>query len=139
MASRARGRVDAVPSGWRNTSSQPSGPRYFAEDFFSASPVLTVARPKPIKKVDFAAQPHIVFVVESGADEFTIGNRWPDGSSKASFHKERLFSPRRRSRRKRRHPVEAEVLAHARALDLMLGKEFPLPEARLSFHDGRRP
>ena len=83
-----------------------------------------------IKKVNFASQPHLIFVFESGADEFAFDNQWPDGSRKLSFHMETSYRPRRSSRRERWRPFEGEeVLAHARALDLMRGRQLRLPEA----------
>ena len=100
---------------------------------------MAANRPKSIKKVDFAAQPHLILVFESGSDEFTFDNRWPDGSPKVSCHKEKLFIPRRRRRSNWCSPIEDEVIAHARALDLLRGQELPLPAARLLFHDGRQP
>ena len=51
----------------------------------------------------------------------------------------RLFEPRKKSPRKRGHLAEEEVLSHSRALDLLSGKQLPLPEARIMCYDVRRP
>ena len=119
MALQVRAYAAVAASGVRTISSELAGPRFFAEGLFSAAPALAV--PMPAKTVDLIMQPHMVFEVEAGADEFNFDNAWPDGSPKASFHKERLFHLGRSSRREWWHPIEGEILAHARALDLMRG------------------
>ena len=91
MASRARRDAAVAASGVCSVSSGLSGPRFFAEDLFLAAPA--VAATMPNKKVIFNLMPDMVFVFESGADEFTFDNTWPDGSPKTSFHKKRLSHP----------------------------------------------
>ena len=45
------------------------------------------------KVIKFAPTPELILVLESGADEFTLDNTWPDGAPKASHHREKKFFP----------------------------------------------
>jgi len=129
-----------APSGCRSATPGLSGPRYFAEELFQATAAAPAAM-KSDKVITFASAPEIVLIVESGADEFTFDNTWPDGTPKVSHYRQTDFHPRAgRSRRcDQRHLAEEEVRAHARAVGLMQGRQLRLPEPRVVCHEGRRP
>ena len=88
------------------------------------------------KAVRFAGQPSVVIIVDSGTDEFTFGNVNKDGTPKVSQTAER----RRKTRRGHCCPFSAEIVAHAKATDLLHGVDSPAwPEPRAIFFRGRCP
>ena len=83
-------------------------------------PRLAVVRDKPKKAVKFENQPTLVLIVGDESDEYTFDNKNADGTPAVSQ------TDVKRRRTKRLYwscPIGEEILAHARATSLMLGRE----------------
>ena len=114
-----------------------SGGALSGEGVSVAMPRLAVVREKLKKTVKFVEQPTVVLIVGNDADGYTFDNKNPDGTPAVS-----QTTMRKKKRKKRLFwpcPIEAEILAHARATNLMLGIEYPLGPVHCIYHTGRRP
>jgi hypothetical protein len=86
--------------------------------------------------VRFTEQPSIVLLSDSGADEFTFDNVDKNGLPKVS----QTTAKRRKTRRGHCCPFGAEIVAHAKATDLLRGVDSKAwPEPHSIFFKGRCP